>query len=130
MSTEDNKALIARFLREIFDERNVAIVDELVDPYHSLLSPETGTEAVEGTGVIKSAIEDYHSTGSGAGCTILNQISEGDWVATSFTLGDEQAEHMGILTSRLEDGRIRESYIVARDVSSSEEDWSARKIIN
>ena len=130
MSMEDNKAVIGRFLREIFNQRNLAIVDEVVAPDHRLLSPETGTGEVEGTEVIKRAIEDYHKEGAGARCTIRNQIAEGEWVATSFTLGEEQAEHMGIMTSRLVDGKIQESFVVARDVSAPDSDSSERKILN
>lgn len=130
MSVEDNKAVISRFLREIFNQRNLAIVDEVIAQDHALLSPETGAGEVEGTEVIKRAIENYHEEGAGAKCTIRNQIAEGEWVSTSFTLGEEHAEHMGIITSRLVDGKIQESFIVARDVSAPDSDTSLRKILN
>ena len=130
MSMEDKKAVINRFFQEVFNQRNLAVVDEVFAPDHVLLSPETGTGEVEGTEVIKRALENYHNEGAGAECTILNQIAEGGWVATSFTLGEEQAEHMGIMTSRLVGGKIQESFIVARDVSSPDSDWSERKILN
>lgn len=130
MSVEDNKAVIDRFLRKIFNQRNLAVVDEVVAPDHRLLSPETGAGEVEGTEVIKRAIEDYHKEGAGAGCTILNQVAEGEWVATSFTLGEKQAEHMGVVISRLVDGKIQESFVVARDVSAPDSDTTERKILN
>jgi hypothetical protein len=137
MSSEDNKAVISGFLQEVFNQevfnqRSLAIVDEVFAPDHALLSPETGTEKVVGrTEVIKRALEEYHAEGSGAGCTILNQIAEGDWIATSYTLGEEQAEHMGVMISHLVDGKIKETFVVAREVSSApEEEWEDRKIIN
>ena len=132
MSSEDNKAVISGFLREAFNQRNLTLVDEVFAPDHALLSPETGTEKVVGrTEVIKRALEEYHAEGSGSGCTILNQIAEGDWIATSYTLGEGQAEHMGIMISHLVDGKIKETFVVAREVSSApEEDWEDRKIIN
>jgi hypothetical protein len=133
MSSEDNKAVISGFLREVFNQRNLAIVDEVFAPDHALLSPETGTEKVVGrTEVIKRALEDYYDAeGPKARCTILNQIAEGDWIATSYTLGEEQAEHMGVMISYLVDGKIKETFVVAREVSSApESDWVDRKIFN
>src|SRR5215218_10063602 len=132
MSSEDNKAVISGFLREVFNQRNLAIVDEVFAPDHALLSPETGTEKVVGrTEVIKRALEEYHAEGSGSGSTILNQIAEGDWIATSYTLGEGQAEHMGVMISYLVDGKIKETFVVAREVSSAPEpDWVDRKILN
>ena len=40
---------------------------------------------MKGTEVIKRALEGYHTVGSGAGCTILNQIAEDDWIAFQLT---------------------------------------------
>jgi predicted SnoaL-like aldol condensation-catalyzing enzyme len=132
MSSEDNKAVISGFLLEVFNQRNLATVDEVFAPDHALLSPETGTEKVVGRiEVIKRALKEYHAEGPRARCTILNQIAEGDWIATSYTLGEEQAEHMGIMISHLDDGKIKETFVVAREVSSApEEEWEDRKIIN
>ena len=131
MSSEDNKAVISGFLREVFNQRNLAIVDEVFAPDHALLSPETGTKKVDRTEVIKRALEDYHKEKSGARCTILNQIAEGDWIATSYTLGGEQAEHMGIMISHLVDGKIKETFVVAREVSSAPEgQWEDKKVFN
>ena len=86
---------------------------------------------MKGTEVIKIALEDYHTEGSGAGCTILNQIAEDDWIATSYTLGEGQEEHMGVMFSRLVDSKIQETFVVAREVSSApEREWEDRKIFN
>jgi SnoaL-like domain len=131
MSLDDYKAVISSFLQEVFNQRNLAIVDEVFAPDHTLLSPETGTGKVQGTEVIKRALEDYHKVESGARCTILDQIAEGDWIATSYTLGEEQAEHMGVMISHLVDGKIKETFVVAREVSSAPEgDWEDRKVFN
>ena len=88
MSSGGNQAVVTNFLQEVCDRQNVDIVDEVFASDHVLRSPETGTKEVKGTEVIKRALEDYHTVGSGAGCTILNQIAEDDWVATSYTLGE------------------------------------------
>jgi hypothetical protein len=120
MSLEDNKAVISRFLQEGFSQLNLTLVDEVFASNHVLRTPLTGVGGVSGTEVIKRALEDYHEQGTGARCTVLNQIAEGDWVATSYTLGKEQEEHMGVMFSRLVDRKIQETFVVARDVSESE----------
>src|SRR5215212_10184910 len=132
MSLEDNKAVIRRFLQEGFNERNLTIVDEVFASDHVLRSPLTGMEGVSGTEVIKRALEDYYEHGTGGRCTILNQIAEGDWVATSYTLGQEQEEHMGVMSNYLGDSKIQETFVVARDVSmpGSRERMMFRKHIN
>jgi len=123
MPLEDNKTVISRFLQEGFNQRNLTIVDEVFASNHILRSPLTGVGGVSGTEVIKRALEDYHVHGTGSRCTILNQIAEGDWGATSYTLGEEQEEHMGVMSSRLVDGKIQETFVVARDVVSESEDF-------
>jgi hypothetical protein len=131
MSSAGTQAVGTNFLQEAFDRQNVDIVDEVFASDHVLRSPEAGTEEVKGTKVIKRALKDYHTEGSGAGCTILNQIAEDDWVATSYTLGERQEEHMGIMINHLVNGKIKETFVAAREVSSApEEDWEDRKIFN
>ena len=129
--SEDNKAKVRSFLEEAFGQGKTEVIDEVFAPDHALLSPETGTKKVDRTEVIKRALEDYHKEKSGARCTILNQIAEGDWIATSYTLGEEQAEHMGVMVSYLVDGKIKETFVVAREVSSAPEgQWEDKKVFN
>jgi len=131
MSSGGNQAVVTNFLQEVFDRQNVDIVDEVFASDHVLRSPETGTEEVKGTEVIKRALEDYHNHAQGTGrVTIENQIAEGDWVATSYTLRDAQEEHMGVMFSRLDDSKIQETFVVARDVSGPGIDVQRRKHIN
>jgi hypothetical protein len=77
-------------------------------------------DAVEGTQVIKDAIEGLRRDAVGVSCTIENQIEEGDWVATSYTISEEQHDHMGIMISRIENGKIAESHVVARTVAKED----------
>jgi hypothetical protein len=130
MSLEDNKAVISRFLQEGFNQRNLTVVDEVFASNHVLRSPLTGAGGVSGTEEIKRALEDYlnHAQGTGR-VTIENQIAEGDWVATSYTLRDAQEEHMGVMFSRL-GSKIRETFVVARDVSGPGSDEQRRRHIN
>jgi hypothetical protein len=131
MSLEDNKEVISRFFRRGFNQRDLTVVDEVFASDHVLRSPLTGVGGVSGTEEIKRALEDYHNHAQGTGSsTIENQIAEGDWVATSYTLRDAQEEHMGIMFSRLDDSKIQETFVVARDVSGPGSDEGRRKHIN
>jgi hypothetical protein len=130
MSLEENKDVISRFLQRGFNQRDLTVVDEVFASDHVLRSPLTGVGGVSGTEEIKRALEDYHNHAQGTGrLTIENQIAEGDWVATSYTLRDAQEEHMGVMFSRL-GSKIRETFVVARDVSGPGSDEQKRKHIN
>ena len=140
MYTEDNKAVVRRYLLEGLGGSNPDVVDEVFAPDHVLSSPELGMETIIGTQIFKSAIEEFRSAG-GVRCTIQSQIEEGAWVATSYTLSEEREDHMGVMVSRVAEGRIGESHVVARTVSDSPESSpmrasasasasSARKVFN
>ncbi len=106
------------------------MVDDVFAPRHVLSSPALGAEEVTGTEVIKSAIEEFRGDGGGVRCAIERQIAEGNWVATSYTLTQGGQDHMGLMLSRVAGGRIRESRIVASDVSGPDERATARKAFN
>jgi hypothetical protein len=126
MEIEDNKSVVRRFLHEAFDEQYPAIVDELFAPDHVIRGPKLGTGEVRGTEPLKRELRHY----AGARCTIRDQIAEGDWVATSYTLHEEKQNHMGVLLSRLADGKIQETFVVARKVPLSESEWALRRAFN
>jgi hypothetical protein len=117
MESKGNKAVVRRYFLQSLGELDTDVVDETFAPDHVLSSPEFGTGKIAGTEIIKRAIEEFR--GSGLGCTIESQVEEGDWVATSYTLSDEIEDHMGIMISRVVDGKIAESHVVARAVSGS-----------
>ena len=130
MQPEDNKALVRRFFQEGFAGLDPAVVDDVFAPRHVLSSPALGAEEVTGTEVIKSAIEEFRGDGGGVRCTIERQIAEGNWVATSYTLTQGGQDHVGLMLSRVAGGRIRESRVVASDVSGPDERGTARKAFN
>ncbi len=116
MQPEDNKALVSRYLLQGLGELDPAVVDEVFAPDHVLSSPELGTEPERGTQALKDVIEGFRRDTGHLTCTVENQIAEGDWVATSYTLSEAE-EHRGIMLSRVVDGRIQESHVVAQTVS-------------
>jgi hypothetical protein len=126
MQPEDNKAVVSRYLLQGLGELNPDVVDEVFAHDHVLNSPEFGAEAVRGTQVIKDAIEGFRRYADGVSCTIQNQIEEGDWVATSYTLREEQNDHTGMMISRVVDGKIEESHVLAKTVSGSQAEAAQR----
>jgi hypothetical protein len=120
MEPEGNKVVVSRYFLQGLGELSADVIDEVFAPDHVLNSPKFGTEAVTGTQVIKDAIEGFRRDADGVNCTIHRQIEEGDWVATSYTLSEEQNDHMGIMISRVVEGKIAESHVVAKTVSGAE----------
>lgn len=128
MQPEGNKAVVTRYLLQGLGELNPDVVDEVFAPEHILKSPEFGAEAVTGTEVIKDAIEGFQRGADDITCTIENQIEEGNWVATSYTLSEAQNDHMGVMISRVVDGKIEESHVVAKTVSGARADQRTDRI--
>jgi hypothetical protein len=125
MQSQDNKAVVRRYFLQGLGGLNPDIVDEVFAPDHILSSPEFGTRPITGTQIIKSAIEEFRKDVGELECTIQSQIEEGDWVATRYTLSEKQNDHMGIMISRLVEGKIEQSHVVATTVSGSDSDSSA-----
>lgn len=117
-----NKAVVGQFFSQGLGELSPDVVDQVFAPEHRLSSPEFGIEPKIGTQIIKDIIEDFRNSVGDLTCTIEGQIEEGDWVATSYTLREEQDEHMGIMLSRIVDGKIQESHVVAKTVSGPQEE--------
>ncbi len=83
MSTEDNKALVRRFIEEVWNQHHLAIFDELIasnclfhDP--DLPTVRTGEDFKQWIIEILTAFPDHH-------LTIEEQIAEGDQVVTRWT---------------------------------------------
>ena len=120
--SEENEALIRRFVEEAFNRGNLDVVDEIyATDYvgHTAGSPEQtlGPEGVkEFVGLYRKAFPDLHTT-------IDDTVTEGDKVAYRWTaVGTHQGELMGIPPSsnrveltgitieRIEGGKIVETW--------------------
>ena len=89
MSTEENKVLLRRLFEEVWNQGNLATVDELLatdyvlhDPAHLVHGPE-GFKAY--VSAFRAAFPDMHAT-------IEDQIAQEDKVAMRFTV---RATHKG-----------------------------------
>ena len=94
MSTEDNKVLHRRFLEEVMNQRNLALVDELCVPDMVLHNAST---TIQGREPYKQYLSMILAGGSDLHVTIEDQIAEGDKVVTRYTTrGTHQEPFMGI----------------------------------
>ena len=103
--SEENKALVRRFLDELHNKGNYDIVDELLAPGYP--GQGTGGSAVGGGGASPEAVKEGARTRSAAfpdiQWTIDDQISEGDKVVTRFTMrGTHKGEYLGIAPTNKE----------------------------
>jgi steroid delta-isomerase-like uncharacterized protein len=122
MSVEESRALIQRFVEEVFNRGNLDVVDDIYAPDyvgHTAGSPEQtlGPEGVrEFVELYRSAFPDLHTT-------IEDIVAEGDKVAYRWTaVGTHRGELLGVAPSnnrveltgitieQIEGGKIVETY--------------------
>ena len=125
MSTEDNKALVRRAYEEIFDQGNLAVVDELISPDYiehdpNFPQPVRGPEGLKQYFMVfRTAFPDTH-------VTIEDMVAEGDTIAVRHTYrgthkGDlmgmpptgKQVTVTGIVIHRIANGKFVESWVNA-----------------
>jgi steroid delta-isomerase-like uncharacterized protein len=122
MSVEENRALIQRFVGEVFNRGNLDVVDEIYAPVyvgHTAGFPEQ----IHGPEGVKEFVELYRSAFPDLHTTIEDIVTEGDKVAYRWTavgthrgglLGvppsNNRVELKGITIERIEDGKIVETY--------------------
>jgi steroid delta-isomerase-like uncharacterized protein len=122
MSTEDNKALVRRYLEEVFNKKNLAAIDELIAPNHidhsaaaarSPAGPEGSRQLI---GMMLTAFPDLH-------VTVEDMIAEGDKVVFRMTMRGTQQGAFGSIPPtgkqvavstidivRIEGGKIAEEW--------------------
>ena len=104
MSTEQNKALVRRFVDEIFVKGNSEAVDELLaDDFVGHTWPGTG----DGKADLKSAIERVSAGLSDPKFTIEDMIAEDDRVAVRLTASARQTGTFMGMPGKRQDVRDR-----------------------
>ena len=120
MSTDDNKAIVRRFIDEIFVQGRAGTVDELLaDDFVAHTWPSTGHPKDD----LKNAIQRTSKALADPTFTIGDMIAEGDRVAVRLTAAATQSgEFMGMPPSgkryeideihifRLRDGKVTEHW--------------------
>lgn len=94
--SEDNKALVRRWIEEVLTRGDLELADDLFAPGYVLHDPSFTLE-VHGPAGIKRYIATYRSAFSDIRFAVEDQISEGEMVATRWTArGTHRAEFLGI----------------------------------
>ena len=123
MQPEENKTVIRRFLKEVFEGGNLELVDELFAPDYVLHDPAVPDE-VRGPEGIKQYVSMYRSAFPDTHFTVEDQVAEGDRVVTRWTgQGTQQGELMGISPTgnqvtvtgiefdRVSEGKMQETWV-------------------
>ena len=85
MSTEDNKALVRRYYKEVLEKRNPALVDQLFASNYVYHYPEMPANLPPGLEGFKEFVTMFLSGFSNLHFTIEDQTVEGDKVVTQLT---------------------------------------------
>jgi steroid delta-isomerase-like uncharacterized protein len=92
MPAEENKAALRRFYEEVFNRKNLDIVDELLAP--DVVDHSFGGQGVEASKRVFAAL---HHAFPDLRCEVHDVIGEGELVAARVTFsGTNQGEFMGV----------------------------------
>lgn len=121
MTIEENKALTRRFYEEVFNQRNLALVNELCSPNHVFHTP---TATLRGPEEFKQFLSQYITAFPDAHFTVEDLIAEGDKVVSRYTFrgthkGDmmgiaptgKQVNITGIVVERIVNGKSEEAWL-------------------
>jgi steroid delta-isomerase-like uncharacterized protein len=97
MLTETNKTLSRRFLEEVWNKGNLAVLNEIIAKDHINSGPGTLPGLPTGPEGSKQLVTVYRNAFPDVHFTIDEQIAEGDKVVTRWTAhGTHQGELVGI----------------------------------
>ena len=112
MSEEFNKSLIRRIWKEIWQEGNLATVDELIDSHHVLHAYPEDLAFGSGAEGFKRLVGTNLANLPDAQLTVEDLIAEGDKVVTRYTVRTaSSATTTGIWIDRIQDNRVVESWV-------------------
>ena len=94
MSAQDNKAHASRFFEEFWDQKNLAVADELLAPTYVDHVPGSPPDVTPGPARYKETASAYFTAFPDVRVTVEFQIAEGDMVVTRWK---SHATHTGSL---------------------------------
>ncbi len=96
--SEENKALVRRFIEELWNAGNLGIVDELVHP--EFVDHGPAGQQTRGPGGVRRFVEAYRATFPNVHIIVEDRIAAGDKVATRWTArATHRGELMGVPAS-------------------------------
>ena len=110
MSTEQNKAVVRRFIEEVLNKQNAALVDELFAPdYVNHMMPGGREGFIQFLPMLRSAYPDLKME-----LNIERMMAEGDYVMLRATIrvtnAGKEATGSGLGEYRLANGKIVEDW--------------------
>jgi predicted ester cyclase len=97
MSTEENKAIVRRFMEESFGEGKPELLNDLLDPDFVRYDPYIEAGEVRGAQTVKENIVWFHNAFRDFSCTIEEQVAEGEKVVSRWRVGGtHQGEFFGV----------------------------------
>jgi steroid delta-isomerase-like uncharacterized protein len=118
----ENKALIRRFYEEVWNQRKLKVVDELLSASHALQEPNM-SGAQTGPALYKQRVVELTTAFPDLCFTLEDTIAEGEKVVASWTLsGTHRNEYLGIAATgkkislegitihHIKNGKILDSY--------------------
>jgi predicted ester cyclase len=94
MSTEENKAIARRIQEELWDQKNLAVADELLASTYVDHVPGSPPDVTPGPAKYKETASVYFTAFPDVRVTVEQQIAEGDMVVTRWK---SHATHTGSL---------------------------------
>jgi steroid delta-isomerase-like uncharacterized protein len=95
--SDQNKVLARREIEEVWNQANLAVIDELVAPNATFYDPSVPDGKFSGPEGMKQFVQIYRGAFPDVHITINDQIAEGDKVCTRWTAtGTHKGALMGI----------------------------------
>ena len=126
MSTEKNKTITRRYLEELWNQNNLAVIEEILAP--DVVGHVAG-RTIRGADVIRQRAQKLREVYSDVRFTVEDQIAEGDKALVRWTFrGVHRGEFMGAPATgkevvatgmnlfRLEGGKIAELWVESDDL--------------
>jgi len=123
VSAEENKAIVRRFIEEVFNKKNLDVLDEIVDPDYVFHFQDPTTKPIHGVERFKQFMAAIHTAFPDIYVITEKMIAEGDKVEVLWTWhATHKGEFMsipptgihltftGIAIHRLAGGKIVESW--------------------
>src|SRR5687767_7709992 len=112
MSEEFNKSIIRRIWKEVWQEGNLAVIDELIDANHVLHAYPEDLDYGSGAEGFKRLVSTNRTNLPDAQLTIEDLIAEADKVVTRYSVRTaSSATTTGIWIDRIQDNQVAESWV-------------------
>jgi steroid delta-isomerase-like uncharacterized protein len=126
MSTEQNKTVVRRYFEELWNQNNLAVIDQILAPE---VEGHVAGKTFRGADALRERTKNLRAIYSDVSFTIEDQIAEGDKVLVRWTFrGKHSGEYMGAQPTgkevvatgmnlfRLADGKIEELWVESDDL--------------